>query len=282
MAASWFGVRASPPVLSEREVLRRLLHILPAFTSLAKWDMDDLGRADAVENKDFRTRHDFYNILYPKLSSIQAALTILDPDLTEITPNTLLAVLDEFEKSFLSWKKETDSIYKHLEFQRHRDDRHPKLKAMQAILPENKFEIDSQVLGSLRGIIRLYHKKAEDRDSVISALDQAFNYLMSMQPRGQSETNCPLRFSDYPVKHMRKFSRGLIVVLQERWKCTCGSPCHRRRVLKLDLTQYQRFETGPCRELTVMQDKARFRVMFPTGTGALHWKGADISVRDNQ
>ncbi|KAI1453627.1 subtilase [Annulohypoxylon moriforme] len=198
--------------------------------------------------------------------------------------NNLLGVLSELESRFLSWKSyEVGLACKRIGLERRKENEtFPKLRALRRILPED-YSPDEKFVDALTIIIRIDNKRVDKRERLLQNLDRALGFFFSFQPFGADfDSSCPIRFSDYPWKHLWKLTKTLFNVIEKNWACQCSiSPSHANRKTRLNLTHHQRFETAPTPGQVLSNSKALFRILFPTANSReTEWQDTEISVKN--
>lgn len=283
---SALGLGAAP-ACDIKDIYGLLIAVLPAFTALA-----DSTRKRLEASEGGTTTLDFYLHFNAKMVNLHTVLFVWDPtervqrlsaDEDEVR-NNLLRILDELESRFLSWKiNEVGSACRRLGLER-RKETYPKLRALRRILPEDD-NPGEELVSTLTAIIRIDNKRAGKRGRLLQNLDQALGFFYSLQPFGaESDSSCPIRFSDYPLKHVWKFTKTLFEVIQKNWCCQCpSSPSHVGRKTRLNLTHYQRFETAPTKGQVLRNSRALFRILFPTTSSRnTEWQDTEIAVQDRE
>jgi hypothetical protein len=283
---SAFGLRVAP-TSDTGDIYDLLIAVLPTFIALADDNIPKWPEA----SESGTAMLNFYLHFKVKMFNLHAVLCIWDPtewvqrlsvDEDEVR-NNLIRVLDELESRFLSWKsKAAGSACRRLGLERRKDETYSKLRALRRILPEDD-KISEELVSILTAIIRIDNKSAEKRERLLRNLDEAFSFFYSLQPVGaESDLSCPIRFSDYPLKHLWKLTERLFDVIQKNWRCQCSSsPSHVSRKTRLNLTHHQRFETAPTKGQVIPNSRALFRILFPT-TNALNaeWQDTEIAVNN--
>ncbi|KAI0881978.1 subtilase [Annulohypoxylon maeteangense] len=283
---SAFRFQAAPAYDTE-DLYDLLVAVLPTFAALA----DNVLKQLEASNSDLTTQT-FHLHFKAKMVNLYAVLFTWDPtehvqrlsaDEDEVR-NNLLGVLSELESRFLSWKSNDIGLAcKRMGLERKKEDEtYLKLRALRRILPED-CNPDEKLVGTLTTIIRIDNKRADKRERLLQTLDRAFGFFFSLQPFGtESDSSCPIRFSDYPWKHLWKLTKTLFNVVEKNWSCQCSiSPYHADRKARLNLTHYQRFETAPTPGQVLSNSKALFRVLFPTANSRdTEWQDTEISVKN--
>ncbi|KAF5005982.1 hypothetical protein FDECE_7608 [Fusarium decemcellulare] len=262
-----------------------LIAVLPAFYDLADriWRrLDDAG--DDIEIQDF------YLHFRAKIFNLKAVLVVWDPseivqdllaDVNEFQKN-LLRILGSLETRFLSWKgNEVRLACERLKLERKKDETYSKLRALGRILPEDG-NLDEDFMRNLAVIIRIDNKRADKRVQLLQNLDQALGFLYNIPPSpAEVESSCLKRFSDYPSKHVRKFTNALFAAIQRNSSCQC--PTNRSQVdrkTRLNLTRHQRFDTAPSYGEVIPNTQVDFRILFPISSRAPEWQDTRISVNN--
>ncbi|KAI1739866.1 subtilase [Xylaria scruposa] len=270
---SW--LRAAPPVYDKENIYHLLIAVLPTFIALA----EDTGKDDETGFcLDFRS----------KLFNLHAVLHFWNP--TELVQrlskdedevrNNLLRVLDELESRFLSWKSiEAALAGKRLGLGCKKDETYPKLRTLRGILGQR--EDCEELMSTLTNIIRIYNKNVKKRQQLLKNLDQACNFFYSLLPaEAESDSSCPMRFSDYPMKHLRELTKILFNVIQKNWLCQRPScPSHNGRKTRLNLTHHQHFGIAPTQKYTIPDNRATFRILFPTNSDEAEWQDTEIAIK---
>ncbi|CEJ93523.1 hypothetical protein VHEMI09104 [[Torrubiella] hemipterigena] len=275
----------SKPAHNTDDLTNLLVAVLPTFIGVAKRAWDQIPDRQEGEPIEIVTRRDFYQNFYAKAFSLFALLSRhdIDPGNSDTTSlsNLLLKLLDMLENAFISWKDPSAIVVcSQLGLDRRPTDLYPKLYALWRIVPDDGIEVNESVAKSLGIIIQVYSRKAEKRRNILNNLVALFSHLDSAQSYlDQQNSECPLRFDNYPIKNLRRFLATLFLVLEKSWRCKCESIAHSSRAIKLNLTQHRRFETRPLDGQHVLQNKALFRVMFPTSFGPPRWQNTDITVK---
>ena len=282
---STLGLGAAPACDTEN-LHNLLVAVLPTFVDLAEttWNRLDVSLGST-------TMTDFYLNLKVKMFSLHAFLDVWDPteqvqrlsaDENEVQKN-LMRILKELESRFLSWKdNKVESAARRLGLKRRNDESYPKLRALKRILPEDGNNPEELVI-VLTTIVRLDNRRADKREQFLQSLDQALGFFHSLHPMGEDlHSPCPIRFENYPLKHMWKLSKMLFDVIQKSWFCRCNSsPAHASRRTRLNLTYHQRFETSPPKGQLIPKNKALFRILFPIGNSRdAEWQDTEIAVRE--
>ncbi|KAJ4315293.1 hypothetical protein N0V84_008449 [Fusarium piperis] len=266
--------------IRSEDMYELLVAVLPTFNAIAERACSD------VSDPQSRT-HTFYIHFYEKIFSLQAFFQKWDPteiaqgisaDEVEVKRN-LVRVLDELENRFVSKKgREAGPAFQRLGFER-RDEAYPKLQALKRILPDDG-TLSEDFFADVNSIIRIDNKSSEKRESLLQNLSKALHFFYGMLPSTrESGSPCPLRFEDYPLKHVWKLTKKLFDVVQRNWCCQCSS--HAKREARLNLTQCQRFETALVRGQVISSSEARFRILFPiTSLDAVLWQDTEIAVKN--
>ncbi|KAJ4179988.1 hypothetical protein NW755_012028 [Fusarium falciforme] len=152
----------------------------------------------------------FYLHFHTKVYNLYAVLVQWDPaetvqrlsaDETEVQKN-LMIVLSELEKVFVSQKGvEAGRAFKRLRFERRQGESYPKLRALRRTLPKNG-TLDDDFLKDVHYIMRINKKSAKKQEELLWNLGEALQFFYNLQPfTSESDPSCPIRFSDYPLKH---------------------------------------------------------------------------------
>lgn len=284
---SRFGLKAATPPqciekIDSEGMYQLLVAVLPTFNAIAEEACNDPSAPDNFTHK-------FYILFYEKVFSLQAFFKQLDPteivqgisaDEAEVKRN-LARVLDELENRFVSKKgREAGPAFQRLGFER-RAEPYPKLRALRRILPDDG-TLSEGLFKDVNSIIRIDNKSSEKRENLLQNLSKALHFFYGLLPGArESDSPCPLRFEDYPLKHVWKLTKKLFDVVQRNWCCQCSS--HARREARLNLTQCQRFETAPARGQIISSSEARFRILFPiTSLDSLMWQDTEIAVKSRE
>ncbi|KAM0414539.1 hypothetical protein ACHAPT_013619 [Fusarium lateritium] len=281
------GFGTAAPVCNTEDIYDLLIAVLPTFISLAYciW-----RRLDASE--DSTVTQDFYLHFRAKVVNLHAVLFVWNPletvqslstDEAEVKKN-LLRILDELETRFLSWKgEEVGAACRRLQLERRKDETYPKLRALRRILPEDD-NLNENFVSALTVIIRIDNKRADKREKLLQNLDQALGFFYNLQPSpAESESSCFKRFSDYPLRHVRKFTNALFEVLQRNWSYQCpNNRCRIDRKTRLNLTRYQRFDTAPSHGQVLPNSQVDFGMLFPINSRVLEWQDTKISVNNRE
>ncbi|RFN50789.1 subtilisin-like protease [Fusarium flagelliforme] len=280
LGALW-KLGATAPNCETEDVCELLRTILPIFDVIVERARHGLSDGSEVEI--------FYLDFNVRVIGLLAVLVKWDPAGTvqrlpaeELKLKTnLMRVLDELENVFVSQKgQDAEPAYKRLGFDRRQTETYPKLRALKRVLPHDD-EVDEQFFSDVNCIIRVYRKSPEKRTRMLNNLQQALDFLYSTQPFAfEADPTCPIRFSDYPLKHVRKLATTLFDVVQKNWSCQCRSTSLVSRNTRLNLTQYQRFETFHHSEQVFINRDTRFRVLFPTTSSAADWQDTEITVTE--
>ncbi|KAF4463389.1 subtilase [Fusarium albosuccineum] len=276
---------ASTPVFDTRDIYDLLITGLSTFYDLADYIWRQLD--DAEDGTEIQ---DFYLHFRAKVFNLKAVLVVWDPletvqglstDENEVQKN-ILSILNELEARFWSWKgREACLACRRLQLERRNDETYPKLRALRRILPEDG-NLDDSVMRDLSVIIRIDNKRADRREMLLRNLDQTLGFFYNLQPAPtESESSCPKRFSDYPLKNVWDLTRTLFKTLQRNWFCQCpNNPAHIDRKTRMNLTRHQRFDTSPRHGELLLNSQVDFRMFFPIGARALQWQDTKISVNE--
>lgn len=275
----------SKPAHNTDYLTNLLAAVLPTFIVVAKRACDEVPDRQEGESIEIVTKRDFYQNFYAKAFCLSAVLSRhdIDPGASDTASldKLLLKLLDTLENAFISWKDPNAiAVCNQLGLDRRQTDLYPKLYALWRIVPDDGSEVNEPVAKNLGIIIQLYSRKADKRRNTLNNLVALFSHLDSAQYCvDQQNSECPLRFDNYPIKNLRRFLATLFLVLEKSWRCKCDSVAHSSRAIKLNLTHHRRFETAPLDGQHMMQNKALFRVMFPTSFGPPRWQNTDITVK---
>lgn len=272
------------PSCSTDDLFQLLRDTLPTFVAIAKFNGDLIPDRFEDESPEIAATRKFYQNYYVKSEILSASLSVFDIDLIPPTAaelsQALTHVLEDLEHALSPLDKpKTLGVCQKLDLRFESNESHPRIRALLRILPEEG-EISETNLWLLSQNVRLFSKRAKNRGDMLHHLTIAFDALDRVQPEELMYSKCPLRFSDYPVKHVRKFSKILFGALETGWHCDCNTHLHLKRAMKINLTHHQRFETAPVYGCTPSQRKALFRILFPTSLGVPHWQDTDIAVRE--
>lgn len=276
--------------LNTEDIYNLVVAVLPTFTAIAERTRNTFPDPSESEPSTITATRDFYNLFNAHIFNLNAVLVVWDP--TEIdfgsseeestVQKNLIRILDELESRFLSWKsEEAGSACRRLGLQRREDRTYPKLRALKRILPEDG-NLSEAFLNDLDRIVRISNGRTSKREKLLQNLQQALDFFYDLQPfTVDSDSPCPIRFSNYPLRHVRKLARTLFDVLERNWRCQC-SPPHVSRRTRLSLTQYQRFEMAPTHEQADHDSKATFRILFPTSSRNLEWQDTEIAIKNRE
>lgn len=247
------GLKAASETFSNDDLHALLVAVLPTFISVAERRRD--GLSDPANADTFTNKERFYLHFNTVAYNLNAFLTQWEPNESirklseeenEIKKH-MMKILGELEHCFISQKVEkAGRAFKCLGLERRDSEKYmyPKLRALARILPEDE-TFDENFLGHVDCIIRIDHKAPEKQDKLLQIFGHALDFFYKLLPdTSQSDSQCPLRLSDYPMKHVRKLATALFEVLQSNWHCQCpGGSSHVNRKTRLNLTQNQRFGT---------------------------------------
>ncbi|KAJ4190525.1 hypothetical protein NW767_011353 [Fusarium falciforme] len=282
---SLFGLGATAPDCETGDICALLRAVLPTFIAIAERTRNNLP--DSSGTDETRT---FYLLFNTNVFNLYAVLVQWDPtetvqrlpaDEAKIKRN-LMRILDELENVFVSQKgEEAGRAFERLGFKRRQGETYPKLRALKRTLPQDN-PLNEDLLNDVDYIMRINKKSAEKRERLLRNLGQALDFFYNIQPfTSESDSSCPIRFSDYPLKHVRKLAKTLFGVVQTNWCCQCrSSASHVGRKTRLNLTQHQRFETVPTGGQVLSNSETRFRILFPTSSHNLEWQDTEITVTE--
>ncbi|RSL81916.1 hypothetical protein CEP51_005512 [Fusarium floridanum] len=282
---SVFGRGAPTPGCDTDDVYALLKAVLPTFIARAERTRNSPTDASGSDEALAFCLH--FNT---KVFNLWAVLVQWDPTETvqrlsaeeAKVKRNLMRVLDELENLFVSQKgEEAGRAFEHLGFKRRQSETYPKLRALRRTLPKGE-TLDEDFLKDVDHIMRISKKGAEKRERLLRNLGQALDFFYNIQPfTTESDTSCPIRFSDYPLRHVRKLSKTLFCVVQTNWCCQClSSASHVSRKTRLNLTQHQRFKTTTTGGQVLSNSEIRFRILFPTNSHNLEWQDTEIAVTE--
>ncbi|KAI1052605.1 hypothetical protein LB507_009828, partial [Fusarium sp. FIESC RH6] len=283
--ASLLGFGVSAPDCHTGDICALLRAILPVFDAIAERTRHSIPDSENTEETQI-----FYTFFNASIYSLLAVLVKWDPaETVQRLPadesnlrKTLMRVLDELENVFVSQKgEEARRAFERLDFQRRPAETYPKLRALRRVLPHDD-TMGESFLKDVECIIRIYKKSSEKRARMLGNLQRALDFLYNTQPFTlESDPSCPIRFSDYPRRHVQKLAKTLFDVLQRSWSCQCcSSTSHVGRKTRLNLTQHQRFETVPAAGQILCSADAHFRLLFPTTSHTIDWQDTEIIVTE--
>lgn len=284
---SAFRPGATAPDCDTDDIYTLLRTVLPTFISIAERTRNNLPD-DSSSDKT----QTFYLHFLTKVYNLHAVLVQWDPTETveSFSPDevkvqrNLMRVLDELENVFVSHKgAEAGRAFERLRFERRQGESYPKLRALRRALPGDNV-LDENFLNDVDYIMRINKKSTEKRERLLRNLGQALDFFYNTQPfTTQSDSSCPIRFSDYPLRHIRKLAKTLFGVVQTNWCCQCPvNESHVSRKTRLNLTQHQRFETTPVGGQVFLNSETRFRILFPTNSRNLEWQDTEIAVTERE
>lgn len=280
----WLG--AAAPACNTEDMCALLAAVLPTFIGIAERIHNDLPEPEGPQDSLEETRS-FHLGFKADTFNLNAVLVQWDPtetvqglstDESEVKKH-LTRILDQLENRFVSQKGEAGPAFSRLGFNYNRDEVYPKLSALRRILPDEDASHESFWI-DINRVIRIYTKNAGKRERLLSSINQALVFFYSLRPHTtESDSLCPVRFSDSPLRHIRRFTKALFDVVQANWGCQCliNAP-HVSRKTRLNLTQHQRFETAPARGTGLPSGKASFRILFPTSSHDIEWQETEITV----
>ncbi|RSL95714.1 hypothetical protein CDV31_013772 [Fusarium ambrosium] len=279
---SLLGLRPTTPACDTDDICALLKAVLPTFIAIAQRRLPDASVADEIQT--------FYLLFYNQVFNLDVVLVQWDPTETvqrlpadeEKVSRNLMRILDELENVFVSRKGEAAGLaFQSLGFKREQGETYPKLRALKRILLQNN-AMNESFLNDVDHIMRIHKKSAEKRESLLRNLGQALQFFYNLQPfTSESDLPCPIRFQNYPLKHVRRLANTLFDVVKTNWCCQCpGSASHVSRNTRLNLTQHQRFDTTPARGQVFANSEIRFRLLFPTNSRNIEWQDTEISVTE--
>ncbi|KAM0547324.1 hypothetical protein ACHAPJ_010460 [Fusarium lateritium] len=278
---SFLGLRDTAPDCDTDDAYALVVAVLPVFIAIAERSLADRYNSEP-------STETFYSRFYLTVSNLNAVLVIWDPTETvqelsttelEVKGN-LMRVLKELESRFLSQNDdEAGPAFRRLGFQCRKNEIYPKLRALRRATPENGSQ-DETFLMDVDHIMRLHNKSPEKQGKVLRHLGEALDFFLDLNSFTESSiSQCPIRFSDYPMKHVRKLTKTLFDVVRMNWRCQCpGDEFHNGRKTRLNLTQNQRFDTTRTYGQVFSNYETRFRVFFPTSSRDLEWQDTEIAV----
>ncbi|KAI0446279.1 subtilase [Xylaria telfairii] len=280
---------AAAPAGDLENIYHLLIAVLPTFFDLAGYMRKHLeARVGSTQMQDF------YLHFMSKVFNLHAVLCVWDPtelvqklstDEVEVQKN-LIRVLHKLESRFLSWKStEGISACKRLGLEHRNDDSYPKLRALRAAILrdyDKQDKITEEFVGGLVAIIRIHNRNVNKQEQLLQVLDQAIDFFHNLLPAGvEVDSSCPIRFTDYPMKHLWKLTTTLFNVIQKNWHCQClSSTSHVGRQTRLNLTHHQRFEMAPTKGQVISSNGALFRILFPTtNSHDDEWQDTEIAIK---
>ncbi|KAK2032675.1 subtilase [Colletotrichum zoysiae] len=284
---SVWGFGATSPVCDVDDIYALLVSVLPTFIAIADRTLNTLPDEDPfTETRKFYIR--FKTVVF----NLDAVLVLWDPvePIQKLSTNeadfkkNLMRVLDELENRFVSQSgEEAGTAFRRIGFQRNNDETYPKLRALRRTLPVDN-PPSEHFLTDVSCVMRIKNKSVNKQEKLLENIGQALQFFYDLLPLTTDfDSPCPLRFSDYPLKHMRKLTETLFDVVQRNWCCQCpSSTFHVSRKTRLNLTQHQRFEIVPARGQVLSISEARFRVLFPTSSWDLEWQDTEIAVNSRK
>ncbi|KAF7517069.1 hypothetical protein G7054_g13928 [Neopestalotiopsis clavispora] len=261
-----------------------LVAVLPTFSQVAQRAHDLCEPANPQDNN---SKQEFYLSFLAKTFNLYAVLERCNPvEVARGRPKDeadvqriLYQVLDELENRFLSQQR-FQSAFELLGLERHSDAKiYPKLVALKRRLPEADV-LDEEFLTAISLIIRIDSRNPKKRGNLLLKLDQALKLIYKLVlPSMDSDSECPERFLDYPLRHVWTLTKTLFESIQTNWCCQCShSSLHVSRKTRLSLTQHQQFEITPARGEIISKRKARFRLLFPVSSQDLKWQHTEVAV----
>lgn len=129
-------------------------------------------------------------------------------------------------------------------------------------------------------------KSEVDRKRLLKRLRAGYIYLEDLSHNFTESPTSPVKISEYPSKHVRRFASSLHKALQRHWSCTCPDTTpHGSRKTQFSLTTHRRFETIP-NSISSQEEKvyteAKFDILFPTTSDSLEWQESEIHVFSRQ
>ncbi|CEJ88375.1 hypothetical protein VHEMI04702 [[Torrubiella] hemipterigena] len=258
---------------------------LSVVVTVAQLTWADLPDYDEAESNKTTIKRQFYQNFIVQAVTLLGALKTFDLEsVSGPNPqldNALLKVHDSLENTCASWTnadgvKACDAVG----VKRRATDLYPKVYALGRLQPDEG-EVSDKIARYVARLIHICSSNAEKRSKILSSIDVAFNALQKTSSFDDNAVHhCPLRFTDYPFKHVRQLSATLFGAIEKCWRCPCNTPLHLSRAMKLNLTHYQHFETAPRYGHTISPKTVLFRIMFPTSLAIPHWQATDVAVRD--
>lgn len=272
-------------VSSTDELIDSLIAVLPIVLAVARHAWVSLPEDDTCECSRTTIQRQFYENFNVQTVTLLGALETFDIDSTRGAAgqldNALLKVHDALENSCTSWTSAAGIKACRLAgVERCQNESYSKLRALGRLQPHG-CEVSDATARNLAGLIHLCSSKAERRRRMLSSINKAFSVLENLQLFDkEAEYHCPVRFSDYPFKHVRRLSTTLFSAIEKCWRCNCNVPLHLERAMKLNLTHHQHFDTERRYDRSFSQKQALFRIMFPTSLENPQWRDTDVAVRD--
>ncbi|KAH6697366.1 hypothetical protein F5X68DRAFT_226745 [Plectosphaerella plurivora] len=203
----------------------------------------------------------------------------------------LLLALDELESRFLSrrrlilsWGWANPSGIS--------AESYPKLRVLQKSLHVSGLMgsslPDKIALEKIINVVQIASKDPVKRQKTLNGLTQAADFFSDpafINP--DSHEDCPLRFEDYPYRHVREVASSTYDVLVQKWSCRTRLGCtirsHAVPSVQLSLTAYRGFGlTPPPGKRKTSVPQTNFRLLFPTGRAPVAWQNSKISVRNSR
>lgn len=261
-----------------------LVAVLPTFSEVAQRAHD---LCEPSNSKDNSSKQEFYLSFLAKTFNLYAVLERCDPvEVVRGRPNDeadvqriLCQVLDELENRFLSQQR-FQSAFELLGLEKQSDAKiYPKLSALKKRLPKTGV-LDEEFLEGVSLIIRIESRNAKKRENLLTKLDQALKLIYKLVLSStESDSECPERFLDYPLRHVWSLTKTLFESIQANWCCQCShSTLHVGRKARLNLTQHQHFEITPARGEIINKKEVRFRLLFPASSQDLKWQHTEVAV----
>lgn len=267
------------------ELVYSLTAALSVVVTVAQLTWADLPDYDEEEINKTTIKRQFYQNFIVQAVTLLGALKTFDLEsLSGPTPqldNALLKVHDSLESTCASWTnadgvKACDAVG----VERRATDLYPKVYALGRLQPDEG-EVSDNIARYVARLIHICSSNAEKRSKILSSIGVAFSALQKTSSFDDNAVHhCPLRFTDYPFKHVRQLSATLFGAIENCWRCHCNTPLHLSRAMKLNLTHYQHFETAPRYGHNISQKTVLFRIMFPTSLEIPDWQATDVAVRD--
>lgn len=292
--------RSTQPITSAHSIdpkYELLVTVLPIFAALAEIHRSRLEATDESKVQVLMTFYFRFKVLAYVLSSelqrwhdfewLQRFLLYKNKDEVQ---RTLSGILNELEALFLSWKGEKAIICESLGLQRKEGESYPKLSALRRILPENDI-LNESFITALDSIIKIDSSRSSKRKQLLDSLESAISSLDDLHPFPiEYSSSSPMDFAQYPLQHMKGFMRTLFEVLSKNWPCQCFGASHSPQCpaahisskIRLDLTQYQRFEPVPSLDQSFSKSRGLFRVLFPTDALHDHWQVTEIIIHSRE
>lgn len=273
------------PAPTTTELIDSLTAVLPILLAVAQLAWVDLPDYEETESSKTTIKRQFYQNFLVQAVTLLGALKTFDIDSSggpgSQLDNALRKVNDALESSCASWTSTDGEKACVLAGAEHRaDDPYPKLYAIARLHPDEG-DVSDALARKIAPLIQLCSSKADKRGRILSAINVAFTVLQNVQSFDKETVyHCPVRFADYPFKHIRQHSATIFCAIDKCWSCHCDTSLHKIRAMKLNLTHHQHFETAPRYGCSFSQKQALFRIMFPTSLEIPDWQATDIAVRD--